>query len=112
VKLARALWIVPVSVFTSVLKQSKRSIQWPWFIGLFCLAAVANTYVPLLGFAYPVLSRLGRVGLTVTLYLIGSGLSMATLRQVGIRPLLQGTLLWAVVAVGSLLLILQGWIRL
>jgi uncharacterized integral membrane protein (TIGR00698 family) len=112
VKLARALWIVPVSVLTSILKQSKRSIQWPWFIALFCLAAVANTYVPLFGFAYPVLSRLGKLGLTVTLFLIGSGLSKATLRQVGVRPLLQGTLLWAVVAMGSLLLILQGWIHL
>jgi len=112
VKLARALWIVPVSVFTSIVKKSKRSIQWPWFIGLFCLAAVANTYVPFFGFAYPVLSRLGKLGLTVTLYLIGSGLSKATLRQVGVRPFLQGTLLWAIVAMGSLMLILRGWIRL
>jgi uncharacterized membrane protein YadS len=59
-----------------------------------------------------VLSRLGKLGLTVTLYLIGSGISKATLRQVGVRPLLQGSLLWAIVAVGSLMLILQGWIRL
>ena len=112
VKLARALWIVPVSVLTSIVKKSKRRIQWPWFIGLFCLAAVANTYVPVFNFAYPVLSRLGKLGLTVTLYLIGSGLSMATLRQVGVRPLLQGTVLWAIVAAGSLLLILHGWIHL
>jgi len=112
VKLARALWIVPVSVFTSVVKQSKSRIQWPWFIALFCLAAVVSTYVPMFGFAYPVLSHLGKVGLTATLYLIGSGLSKATLRQVGVRPLLQGSLLWAIVAIGSLLLIVQGWIRL
>ena len=112
VKLARALWIVPVSVFTSVLKQSKSRIQWPWFIALFCLAAVVSTYVPMFGFAYPLLSHLGKVGLTATLYLIGSGLSKATLRQVGVRPLLQGSLLWAIVAIGSLLLIVQGWIRL
>lgn len=58
------------------------------------------------------LSHLGELGLTITLYLIGSGLSMATLRQVGVRPLLQGSLLWAIVAIGSLMLILQGWIRL
>jgi uncharacterized integral membrane protein (TIGR00698 family) len=112
VKLARALWIVPVSVLTSILKKSKRRIQWPWFIGLFCLAAVANTYVRFFGFAYPVLSHLGRLGLTATLYLIGTGLSKATLRQVGIRPLLQGALLWATVATGSLMLIIQGWISL
>jgi len=112
VKLARALWIVPVSVVTSILKKSKSSIQWPWFIALFCLAAVANTYVPFFTFAYPVLNHLGKIGLTVTLYLIGTGLSKSTLRQVGVRPLLQGTLLWAIVATTSLLLIRQGWIRL
>ena len=92
--------------------KSKSGIQWPWFIGLFCLAAMANTYVPLLGFAYPVLSHLGRLGVTVTLFLIGTGLSEATLRQVGVRALLQGVLLWAIVALSSLLLIVHGWIRL
>jgi uncharacterized integral membrane protein (TIGR00698 family) len=94
VKLGRALWIVPVSVLTSMFMKSKSRIQWPWFIGLFCLAAMANTYVPFFGFAYPVLSHLGRLGLTVTLFLIGTGLSAATLRQVGVRALWQGVLLW------------------
>jgi uncharacterized integral membrane protein (TIGR00698 family) len=112
VKLGRALWIVPVSVLTSMFMKSKSRIQWPWFIGLFCLAAMANTYVPFFGFAYPVLSQLRRLGLTVTLFLIGTGLSAATLRQVGVRALLQGVLLWAIVALGSLLLIVHGWIRL
>src|SRR5580704_5506445 len=111
VKLARALWIVPVSVLTSMFMKSKSRIQWPWFIGLFCLAAMANTYVPFFCFAYPVLSHLGRLGVTVTLFLIGTGLSAATLRQVGVRPLLQGVLLWAIVALGSLLPIVPGWIR-
>ena len=112
VKLARALWIVPISILTSVLWKTKNKIQWPWFIALFCLAAMANTYLPIFGFAYPVLSHLGKLGLTATLYLIGTGLSMATLRQVGVRPLLQGFLLWGIVAVGSLLLIVHSWIRL
>ena len=112
VKLARALWIVPVSVLISILKKSKDRVHRPWFIGLFCLAATANTYLPFFGFAYPVLNHLGRVGLTVTLYLIGTGLSRSTLRQVGFRPLLQGALLWAIVATCSLVLIIQGWIRL
>jgi uncharacterized integral membrane protein (TIGR00698 family) len=110
VNLARALWIVPVSVLTSIVMKSKSRIQWPWFIGLFCLAAVANTYIPFFGFAYPVLSHLGRLGLTVTLFLIGTGLSRSTLVPVGIRPLLQGVLLWAIVAIGSLMLIIRGWI--
>jgi uncharacterized integral membrane protein (TIGR00698 family) len=112
VKLARALWIVPVSMGTAMARKSSARVQWPWFILFFCLAAVANTYVHFFGPAYPVLKHLGVIGLTVTLYLIGTGLSMKTLRQVGARPLLQGILLWVVVAVGSLALIRGGWIHL
>jgi uncharacterized membrane protein YadS len=52
------------------------------------------------------------IGLTVTLYLIGTGLSMKTIRQVGVRPLLQGVVLWIIVAVASLSLIRGGWIHL
>jgi uncharacterized integral membrane protein (TIGR00698 family) len=112
VKLARALWIVPLSVGTAMANKSKARIQWPWFILLFCLAAVANTYVPVFQAAYPVLKHLGILGLTVTLFLIGTGLSMKTLREVGVRPLLQGVTLWIIVAVGSLTLIRSGWIHL
>ena len=112
VKLARALWIVPVSMGTAMARKSSASVQWPWFILFFCLAAVANTYVHFFGPAYPVLKHLGVIGLTVTLYLIGTGLSKKTLQQVGLRPLLQGVLLWMFVAVGSLALIRGGWIHL
>jgi len=112
VKLARALWIVPVSFGTAFAHKSRARVQWPWFILFFCMAAVANSYLPVFHLAYPVLSNLGKIGLTVTLYLIGTGLSMQTLRQVGIKPLVQGLVLWAVVAVTSLLLIRGGWIHL
>lgn len=112
VKLARALWIVPLSVGTAMANKSKARIQWPWFILFFCLAAVANTYVHIFQPVYPVLEHLGVIGLTVTLYLIGTGLSVKTLREVGVRPFLQGVLLWLFVAVGSLSLILGGWIHL
>ncbi len=112
VKLARALWIVPVAMLTAFFAKSKTKIQWPWFIAFFCLAAVANTYLPIGAAAYPVLSRLGRIGLTVVLFLIGSGLSKETLRRVGVRPFLQGVCLWAIVATASLLAIRAGWITL
>jgi uncharacterized integral membrane protein (TIGR00698 family) len=112
VKLARALWIVPLSIGTAMAKKSKARVQWPWFILFFCLAAVANTYVHIFQSFYPVLKHLGVIGLTVTLYLIGTGLSMKTLREVGVRPFLQGILLWIFVAVGSLTLIRGGWIHL
>ncbi len=112
VKLARALWIVPLSLGTAMAKKSKARIQWPWFILFFCLAAVANTYVHTFQMFYPNLKHLGVIGLTVTLFLIGTGLSKKTIQEVGVRPLLQGVVLWIVVAVGSLSLIRAGWIYL
>jgi len=110
IKLARALWIVTVATTVAIVKRSKTRIKWPWFILLFCLAAVAGTYVPLFGSLYPRLSTLGKTGLTVTLYLIGTGISKSTLKQVGPRPLFQGILLWAIVAIASLALIRYGFI--
>ena len=112
VKLTRALWIVPVALGAAMLRRSKSRIQWPWFILFFCFAAVANTYLPAFANFWHVLSNLGRVGLTATLYLIGTGISRATLRQVGVRPLLQGMILWVLVGVTSLWLIFAGWISL
>ncbi len=111
VKLARALWIVPLSIGTAAVKGSKTRIQWPWFILFFCLAAVANTYLYPGAPAYKFLSGAGKLMLIITLFLIGASLSPAALRKVGPRPLLQGVLLWIVVAVASLLAIRAGWIR-
>ena len=112
VKLVRALWIVPVSVATAVIAKSRTRIRWPWFIGLFCLAALTNTCFPRFSGVFGELTRLGRIGLTVTLFLIGTGISRRTIREVGLRPLVQGILLWFVVAAGSLMLIRAGWVRL
>jgi uncharacterized integral membrane protein (TIGR00698 family) len=112
VKLARALWIVPMSIGTALVNKSKARIHWPWFILFFCLAAVANTYVHPFQSLYPDLKHLGVIGLTVTLFLIGTGLSKKTLQEVGVRPLLQGVFLWIIVASGSLALIRSGWIHL
>jgi uncharacterized integral membrane protein (TIGR00698 family) len=112
VKLARALWIVPMSLGAATFNKSKARIHWPWFILFFCLAAVANTYLHVFAGYYPTLKHLGMIGLTITLFLIGTGLSKKTLQQVGVRPLLQGILLWIVVATASLALICTNWIHL
>ncbi len=112
VKLARALWIVPLSVGTAVVRGAKAKIQWPWFIGLFCLAAVCNSYLPAGAHAYAIAVKVAKIGLTATLFLIGSGISVATIKRVGHRPLLQGIILWLLVLLGSLWLIRAGWIRL
>ena len=111
IKLARALWIVPLSLVTAVVLKSKARIQWPWFILFFCLAAFLNTVLPSFSSTFGVLNHIGKIGLTVTLFLIGTGLNKQTLRSVGARPLLQGLALWIIVGTGSLALILLNWIH-
>lgn len=112
VKLARALWIVPVALATAAIRKSKTRTYLPWFILYFCIAAVMNSYLPQLRVAYAEAYRLGKLGLAVTLFLIGSGLSRQTFKQVGVRPMVQGVLLWIVVAGVSLLAIAKGIIHL
>jgi uncharacterized integral membrane protein (TIGR00698 family) len=110
VKLARALWIVPLALATAAIRHSKSKIQIPWFIFLFCIAAVINTYGPQDQHLSQMFFQLGRLGLTVTLFLIGTGISRATLKEVGWRPLAQGVLLWILVGVTSFYFIRIGWI--
>lgn len=105
VKLARALWIVPVCLATAALLRSKAKAAWPWFILLFVLAAAAAAYFPQGGPLWRALHAAAKAGLTVTLFLIGTGLSRAALRKVGARPLIQGVALWVLVAGVSLALI-------
>ena len=99
VKLARALWIIPVAFLTAIFfKSDKQKIKIPYFIGLFIVAMVVNTYLP----AVHVISReivdVAKTGLTVTLFLIGAGLSGSVLQSVGFKPLLQGIILWLVIS--------------
>jgi len=121
VKLARALWIVPLALATAAVrhKRSQKNsangdngarIRFPWFILFFIFAAVVNTYVRTLGHITPSLFTLGKLGLTATLFLIGSGISRATLKTVGWRPLLLGILLWLAVGFSSLYFIRTGFI--
>ena len=120
VKLARALWIVPVSLVTAaymgrVARRSGRQagqakVAIPWFIFLFAAASVLNTYLPRFTGTYLDLSRLGKAGLTATLFLIGTSLSKKTLQAVGIRPLLQGVTLWILLGTASLIAVYMGLI--
>jgi uncharacterized integral membrane protein (TIGR00698 family) len=111
IKLARALWIVPLSLVTALTLKSKARIQWPWFILLFCVAALLNALLPAFISTFGFLNHLGKIGLTVTLFLIGTGLNKETLKRVGARPLLQGLALWIIVGAGTLALILFNWIH-
>ena len=89
-----------------------RDLKIPWFILFFCLAAIAKTW--LFGFnpLFSKLNGLGHLGLALTLFLIGTGISMRTIKQAGGRAMAQGVLLWIVVAALSLLAIHSGWVAL
>lgn len=103
VKLARALWIIPVAFGTAFFfKTDQKKIKIPYFIGLFILAMLANTYLPAIRPFTPYLVSMAKAGLTLTLYLIGSGLSFKVIKSVGIKPFLQGVILWIAISSISL----------
>ena len=107
IKLTRALWIIPVAILTSFIFKSKgQRVSIPWFIFFFILAMVFNTYVlgtSATGIAIGNgINDLARKMLTVTLFFIGASLSRDVLRTVGLRPLVQGVLLWVVISLGTL----------
>jgi uncharacterized integral membrane protein (TIGR00698 family) len=112
VKLARALWIVPLTLGTAFVKRTGARIRLPWFILLFVGAAVVSSYLPGGAPVYQFLAATAKVGLTVTLYLIGSNISRSSLKEVGVGPLAQGVLLWLIVAGSALALIRTGVIAL
>ena len=102
VKLARALWIVPLTLGTAFAFRRETRVALPWFILLFVIAAVVRTYVPAPAIVYDGIVRLARLGLTATLFLIGSSLSRRSLAAVGVRPLLLGVALWVVISAAGL----------
>jgi uncharacterized integral membrane protein (TIGR00698 family) len=118
VKLARALWIVPVAlVLGAWFRRPKattplrRRLQVPWFIAGFVILSAAFTLAPALQPLVRPVSVLARALLTLTLFLIGSGLSRPVLRSIGLRPLILAVLLWIVIGGASLGAIAARWIR-
>lgn len=110
VKLARALWIAPIAFLFLYLyrdgeAKGNAKAAMPWFILLFVLASVVRTYAPPVvpPSLFESLVNLAKAGMTITLFLIGASLSRQTLKAVGVRPLLQGVVLWIVISIVSLL---------
>ena len=109
VKLARALWIIPLALVTALFfKEGKQKTKIPYFIFFFILAMLINTYVPLVNTQSKILVSIAKAGLVLTLFLIGAGLSMKTIRSVGVKPLLQGVILWIAIACVSLFFIINS----
>ncbi|NTU50222.1 MAG: putative sulfate exporter family transporter, partial [Desulfobulbaceae bacterium] len=108
VKLARSLWIIPIAIITSMLfRQKVNNVKVPWFIGLFVLAMLTSTYIPAIQPVTPFAVHVAKSGLTVTLFLIGAGLSVKVLKTVGWKPLLQGALVWVAISIGTLFMVLK-----
>ncbi len=113
VKLSRVLYLVPITLIaTSIRKKSDgkdkaTTLTIPWFIGLFVLASVASTYVPPIHSLGPYIKLFALSGFALSLFLIGGGISRKTLKAVGVRPLIQGVILWAFISVAALLVVLK-----
>ena len=110
IKLTRALWIIPLALVTSVIfKNGGKKINIPWFIFWFIVAILLNTYVldtvPEVGQA---IAGIARKGLIITMFFIGASLSTDVLKAVGVKPLIQGVMLWVIISVSSLAYILWG----
>ncbi|RSK35272.1 YeiH family protein [Hymenobacter metallilatus] len=108
VKLARALWIIPVALGTALaFRQKDVKVKIPWFIVGFIGAMLLNTYVLATHYVGPWLVQAARLGLTVTLFFIGAGLSLNAIKSVGAKPFGLGVLLWLVISSVSLYVILH-----
>lgn len=107
VKLARALWIIPISFVLSFLNKSGGKIKIPYFIGFFVLAILVNSYFPVIKEVTDYVVDFSKSSLKVALFLIGTGLSFQNLKNIGIKPLLLGIILWVVISVISLFAVLE-----
>ena len=107
VKLARALWIIPLAFLISIFSKSEGKIKIPYFIGFFILAILAGTYLPFLQNFNSIISEISRDTLKVALFLIGAGLSLQNLKNIGIKPLLLGIILWIFISSISLYAVLE-----
>jgi uncharacterized integral membrane protein (TIGR00698 family) len=108
VKLTRALWIVPLTLATAFFfKRKSARVAIPWFIAWFVVASVIRTYVPAPSELWSTLTTIARIGLTLTLFLIGAGLSRKSIAAVGARPLILGVILWIVISSVSLFAVMR-----
>ena len=113
VKLARALWIFPLTMGISLIRNRNRKakVKQPWFILGFFVVSALTTWVPAFHGPGLQIEALAKRLLVLTLFLIGTGLTRATLRSVGLKPFLMGAILWAVVATVTLAAVIEGWVR-
>lgn len=107
IKLTRALWIIPLALVTMLIFRDKKSkISIPWFIFLFILAMIINTYCNLPSALTSTLVYLAKKGLVLTLFLIGASLSLKTVKAVGFKPFVLAVSLWIIIGVSSFFVVM------
>ncbi|MBP3439862.1 MAG: putative sulfate exporter family transporter [Tidjanibacter sp.] len=107
IKLTRALWIFPLALVSILVFRSKgKRVAIPWFIFLFIGAMILNTYAPLPEWLTSGIVTASRKALSVTLFMIGCGLSLGAIKKVGAKPLILGIVLWAIISVATLLVVI------
>ncbi len=103
VKLTRALWIIPVAIVSALIFRSKgKKITIPWFIFMFIGAMLLNTYLNIPTWLTEGIVLVSKKLLCLTLFLIGCGLSISVIKQVGVKPLVLGVCLWAIISLTTL----------
>src|SRR5690554_700133 len=108
VKLARALWIIPLSLLSVFLFKGRgRNINIPYFIFLFVLAIIMNSYLPIPEFITDGITSISKSLLVLTLFLIGAGLSVEKIKSAGWKPMILGLSLWIFISISSLLVIVS-----
>ena len=109
VKLIRALWIIPLSLVFAFLqkKDGGRSVKFPWFILFFLFAILFANFFPELHASYDHFSWLGKRGMVIALFLIGSNITLGEIKQSGPRSFALGITLWVLTAVGSLFFLIR-----
>mgnify|MGYP003297208374 CR=1 FL=1 len=108
IKLTRALWIIPLAIVTMfIFRDNSKKISIPWFIFLFIIAMLINTYCNLSNELTSSIAWLAKKGLILTLFFIGASLSLATIKHIGIKPLILATILWFIIGVGSFIVVIS-----
>ena len=108
IKLERALWIIPIAIISVfIFKSESKKIKIPYFIFLFVLAMLINTFVPAIHTEALFIVMFSKIGLKITLFLIGTSLSRDLIASVGVKPFLQGIVLWAFISILSLTIIIH-----
>lgn len=103
IKLTRALWIIPLAFATMFIFRDKTGkVSIPWFIFLFVVAMVVNTYVALPEWFTTAMVWIAKRGMVVTLFMIGASLTIKMIKSVGAKPLLLAVLLWVIISISSL----------